>query len=114
MTFQPVKCNMMQLTNKRINKIEASYTLEGTVLESVHTGQSIRCIAGVYADLPGIDTLICGIKWRPTINKLRKWYVIILLFFSYSLFQNISYAKGTIELYRKDVRGMHLVIYLSI
>ena len=34
---------------------------------------------------------------------------IILLFFSYSLFQNISYAKGTIELYRKDVRGMHLV-----
>ena len=37
---------------------------------------------------------------------------IILLFFSYSLFQNISYAKGTIELYRKDVRGMHLVIYL--
>ena len=39
---------------------------------------------------------------------------IILLFFSYSLFQNISYAKGTIELYRKDVRGMHLVIYLGI
>ena len=36
---------------------------------------------------------------------------IILLFFSYSLFQNISYAKGTIELYQKDVRGMHLVIY---
>ena len=33
MRFQPVKCNMMQLTNKRINKIEASYTLEGTVLE---------------------------------------------------------------------------------
>ena len=35
MRFQPVKCNMMQLTNTRINKIEASYTLEGTVLESV-------------------------------------------------------------------------------
>ena len=32
--FQPVKCIMMQLTNKRINKIEASYTLEGTVLEN--------------------------------------------------------------------------------
>ena len=32
MRFQPVKCNMIQLTNKRINKIEASYTLEGTVL----------------------------------------------------------------------------------
>ena len=39
---------------------------------------------------------------------------IILFFFNYSLFQNISYAKGTIELYRKDVRDMHLVIYLSI
>ena len=35
MRFQPVKGNMMQLTNKRINKIEASYTLEGTVLEDV-------------------------------------------------------------------------------
>ena len=28
---------MMQLTNKRINKIEASYTLEGTVLENVNS-----------------------------------------------------------------------------
>ena len=35
MRFLPVKCNMMQLTNKRINKTEASYTLEGTVLENV-------------------------------------------------------------------------------
>ena len=35
MRFEPVKCNMMQLTNKRINEIEASYTLEGTVLENV-------------------------------------------------------------------------------
>ena len=30
MRFQPVKCNMMQLTNKHSNKIQASYTLEGT------------------------------------------------------------------------------------
>ena len=29
MRFQPVKCNMMQLTRKRIKKIHASYTLEG-------------------------------------------------------------------------------------
>ena len=37
MRFQPVKCNMLQLTNKQIlvNKIEASYTLGGTVLENV-------------------------------------------------------------------------------
>ena len=36
MRFQPVKCNMMQLTKKH-NKIQASYTLEGTVLENVES-----------------------------------------------------------------------------
>ena len=35
MRFQPVKCNMIQLTRKRIKKIHASYTLEGTDLENV-------------------------------------------------------------------------------
>ena len=35
MRFQPVKCNMMQLTRKHLNKIQASYTLEVTVLENV-------------------------------------------------------------------------------
>ena len=37
MRFQPVKCSMMQLTRKHLtlNKIQASYTLEGTVLENV-------------------------------------------------------------------------------
>ena len=35
MRFQPVKCNMMQITRKRIKKIQASYTLEGTVIENV-------------------------------------------------------------------------------
>ena len=34
MRFQPVKCNM-QLTRKHLNKIQASYTLEGAVLENV-------------------------------------------------------------------------------
>ena len=34
MRFQPVKCNMMQLT-RHLNKIQASYTLEGAVLENV-------------------------------------------------------------------------------
>ena len=32
---EPVKFNMMQLTRKYLNKIQASYTLEGTVLENV-------------------------------------------------------------------------------
>ena len=35
MRFQPVKCNMMQLTRKHLNKIQASYTLEGVVIENV-------------------------------------------------------------------------------
>ena len=35
MRFQPVKCNMMQLTRKHLNKFQASYTLEGTALENV-------------------------------------------------------------------------------
>ena len=35
MRFQPVKCNIMQITRKRIKKINASYNLVGTVLENV-------------------------------------------------------------------------------
>ena len=45
MRFQPVKCNMMQLKRKYLNKIQASYTLEGAVLENVdnikHLGATI-------------------------------------------------------------------------
>ena len=37
MRFQPVKCNIMQLTKKLTHKIQASYTLEGTVLENVES-----------------------------------------------------------------------------
>ena len=39
MRFQPVKCNMMQITRERIKKIHASYTLEGMVLENVESIQ---------------------------------------------------------------------------
>ena len=35
MRFQPVKCNIMQITRKRIKKINVAYSLEGTVLENV-------------------------------------------------------------------------------
>ena len=35
MRFQPIKCNMMQLIRKRIKKIHASYTLNGTDFENV-------------------------------------------------------------------------------
>ena len=35
MRFQPVKCNIMQITRKWIKKINASYNLDGTVLDNV-------------------------------------------------------------------------------
>ena len=35
MRFQPVKCNMMQLTRKPTKKSNAEYTSEGTVLQNV-------------------------------------------------------------------------------
>ena len=37
--FQPINCNMMQKTRKRIKKVHVSYTLEGTVLKN---GESIK------------------------------------------------------------------------
>ena len=58
MRFQPVKCNMMQLTNMRINKSEASYTLEGTVLENV----DIIKYLGV--------TITNDLKWNTHINNI--------------------------------------------
>ena len=47
MRFPPVKCNMMQLTRKRIKKIHASYTLEGTDLEN---DESIKYLGVVWFD----------------------------------------------------------------
>ena len=35
MRFQPVKCNIMQITRKAIKKTNASYHLEETVLDNV-------------------------------------------------------------------------------
>ena len=37
MRFQPVKCNIIYNIRKRIKKIHASYTLEGTDLENVES-----------------------------------------------------------------------------
>ena len=58
MRFQPVKCNMMQLTNKTLNKIQASYTLEGTVLENV---ENIKYL-GV--------TITNDLKWNTHISNI--------------------------------------------
>ena len=57
MRFQPVKCNMMQLTKKH-KKIDASHTLEGTVLENV---ESIKYL-GV--------TITSDLKWNSHIRDV--------------------------------------------
>ena len=57
MRFQPVKCIIMQLP-KTHNKIQASYTLEGTVLENV---ESIKYL-GV--------TITCDLKWNSHIRNV--------------------------------------------
>ena len=57
MRFQLVKCNMMQLSKKH-NKIQASYTLEGTVLENV---ENIKYL-GV--------TIISDLKWNTHISNV--------------------------------------------
>ena len=50
MRCQPVKCNMMQITRKRIKKIHASYTLEGTVLENVESIKYLGSLAQMICD----------------------------------------------------------------
>ena len=58
MRFQPVKCNIMQITRKRIKKIHASYTLEGTVLKNV---ENIKYL-GV--------TVTNDLRWNTHVSKV--------------------------------------------
>ena len=58
MRFQPVKCNMMQLINKRSSKIQANYTLKGTVLENV---ESIKYLG---------KTITNDLKWNTHISNV--------------------------------------------
>ena len=57
MRFQPVKCNITQITRKRIKKINASYSLEGTVLDNV---EKIKYL-GV--------TIINNLKWNTHVSN---------------------------------------------
>ena len=59
MRFQPVKCNIMQITRKWIKKISASYNLEGTVLDNV---ESIKYL-GV--------TITNDLKWNTHVSNMR-------------------------------------------
>ena len=58
MGFQPVKCNMMQLSRKRIKKIHASYTLERTNFENV---ESIKYL-GV--------TITSDLRWNTHVSNV--------------------------------------------
>ena len=58
MRFQPVKCNIMQITRKRIKKLNASYNLEGTVLDNV---ENIKCL--------GI-TITNDLKWNTYVSNI--------------------------------------------
>ena len=59
MRFQPVKCNMMQLTRKRIKKIHASYTLEGTDLENVESKKKYLRV-----------TIISDLRWNTHVSNV--------------------------------------------
>ena len=58
MRFQPVKCNIMQITRKRIKKINASYNLEGTILDNV---ENIKYL-GV--------TITNDLKWNTHVSNI--------------------------------------------
>ena len=60
MRFQPVKCNIMQMTKKRIKKSKASYSLAGTVLDNA---EKIKYL-GV--------TIINNLKWNTRQQNLHK------------------------------------------
>ena len=90
MRFQPVKCNMMQLKRKHLNKIQASYTLEGAVIENVN---NIKYL-GV--------TITSDLKWNTHINNICTKANRTLGFFRQTLFscpQNVKEAayKGMVR-----------------
>ena len=58
MRFQPVKCNIMQIKRKRIKKINASYYLEGAVLDNV---EDIKYL--------GI-TITNNLKWNTHVSNI--------------------------------------------
>ena len=80
MRFQPVKCSMMQLTKKR-NRIHASYTLEGKVLENVE----IIKYLGV--------TIASDSKWNSHIRNVCSRAIKTLGFLKRNLFSWLQDVK---------------------
>ena len=94
MRFQPVKCNMMQLTKKHI-KIKASYTLEGTVLKIV---ESIKYL-GV--------TITSDLKWNSHIRNVCSKANRTLGFLRRNLFSCPQDVKEAILEYGSTVWDPH-------
>ena len=71
MRFQPVKCNMIQPTRRRIKKILASYTLEGTDLENV---ESIKYLGVTITNDLRWNTYVSNVctKTNRTLGFLRR------------------------------------------
>ena len=71
MRFQPVKCNMMQLTYKRPKQTNAEYTLEGTILQNV---DKIKCLEVTITENLRWNTHVSNIctKANRTLGFLRR------------------------------------------
>ena len=71
MRFQPVKCNIMQITRKQIKKVNASNSLEGTALENV---EKIKYLGVTIANDLKWNTLVSNIctKANRTLSFLRR------------------------------------------
>ena len=85
-----MRCNMMQITRKRIKKIHASYTLEGTVLENV---ESIKYL-GV--------TITNDLRWNTHVSNIctkANWTPCFLRRNLYSCPQEVKEAayKGLVR-----------------
>ena len=70
MRFQPVKCNMMQITRKPIKNIHASYTLEGMVLKNVENIKHLGSLSQMICD--GIHVSNICTKANRTLCFLRR------------------------------------------
>ena len=80
MRFQPVKCNIMQITRKQIKKINAPYNLEWTVLDNV---ENIKYL-GV--------TITNDLKWNTQLSSI------------------CTKANGTLDFFRRDYQHVHRML----
>ena len=95
MSFQPVKCNIMQSTRTWIKKINASYSLEATVLDNIekikYHGVTITNdlkwnthVSSIkFAQMPTGPFASLDVPWRNVHETLksrltRDWYVLSL------------------------------------